>query len=194
VHRTAGTAGYHCGWALVETSTCPALWGRTAPVAVDPLLRGLLAHLATPDASRVRPEAEIVVLDLLGTALATVTMQLPLPVDDRCRRIVEALLADPLHPWGLADWGTEIGASPRTLSRVLMAETGMTFAQWRGHARLRAAVGLLDEGLPVAVVARRVGYATPSAFVSAFRRLTGRTPGAYAGEGAEQRAALRAAG
>jgi AraC-like DNA-binding protein len=31
----------------------------------------------------------------------------------------------------------------------------------------------------VASVAERVGYATPSAFVAAFRRVTGQTPAAY---------------
>jgi AraC-like DNA-binding protein len=85
-----------------------------------------------------------------------------------------------------------VGASPRTLRRLLLAETGLTFGQWRAQARVRAAVAHLAAGLPVSVVARRVGYQTPSAFVHAFRRLTGTTPGAVADDGA-LRAGLRSA-
>jgi AraC-like DNA-binding protein len=55
----------------------------------------------------------------------------------------------------------------------------MPFGRWRTQVRLRAALPLLAEGLPVASVARRVGYATPSAFVAVFRKATGIPPGAY---------------
>lgn len=43
-----------------------------------------------------------------------------------------------------------------------------------GHAR-----ALLRDGVPPAVVAHRVGYATEAAFRRAFRRVTGVTPGAF---------------
>jgi AraC-like DNA-binding protein len=55
----------------------------------------------------------------------------------------------------------------------------MTFGSWRTQVRLRASLPLLAAGMPVATAARRVGYATPSAFVAAFRRVTNTTPGAY---------------
>jgi AraC-like DNA-binding protein len=55
----------------------------------------------------------------------------------------------------------------------------MTFGTWRTQVRLLASLPLLAAGMPVATVARRVGYATPSAFVAAFRRVTGTTPGTY---------------
>jgi AraC-like DNA-binding protein len=40
---------------------------------------------------------------------------------------------------------------------------------------------LLVAGEPVAVVAHRVGYATPSAFIATFHRQLGTTPGAFNG-------------
>jgi AraC-like DNA-binding protein len=55
----------------------------------------------------------------------------------------------------------------------------MSFARWRTHARLRAALVHLADGVPVSVVAGRVGYRTPSAFVSVFRRTLGVTPRFY---------------
>jgi AraC-like DNA-binding protein len=181
-HRTTGTGSFTCGWALIDVDACPDLWNRTTPIAVQPLLRQLLAHLGTERAATTRREAESLALDLLGSQLSSSVVELTMPVDLRCRGIVEAVLDDPAHPWELADWATEVGASTRTLSRLFVAETGMSFGQWRTQARMRAAVADLSDGLPVGVVARRVGYATASAFVSAFRRCTGRTPGSFVEE------------
>jgi AraC-like DNA-binding protein len=69
----------------------------------------------------------------------------------------------------------------------------MSFSQWRVQARLRLAMSLLVDSVPVAVVGRRVGYQTTSAFVSAFRRLTGVTPGLYASNGLTDVSAVRSA-
>ncbi|WP_238589326.1 helix-turn-helix domain-containing protein [Pseudonocardia sp. HH130629-09] len=59
---------------------------------------------------------------------------------------------------------------------MFRAETGMTFAQWRTHARVRAALVLLARGTSVGATARAVGYRKPGAFAEAFRRVTGRAP------------------
>ncbi|ALE83293.1 hypothetical protein XF36_09110 [Pseudonocardia sp. HH130629-09] len=50
--------------------------------------------------------------------------------------------------------------------------------RWRTLLRMRVAPEQLAAGGPVGVVARHVGYATPSAFVAVFRRETGTTPSA----------------
>jgi AraC-like DNA-binding protein len=45
--------------------------------------------------------------------------------------------------------------------------------------RIASALPRLAAGRPVSRVAAEVGYATPSAFVAAFRRTVGSTPGRY---------------
>ncbi|HEY3503784.1 MAG TPA: helix-turn-helix domain-containing protein [Actinocatenispora sp.] len=70
---------------------------------------------------------------------------------------------------------------------LLRARTGLSFTDWRTRVRLSAALEHMAAGRSVAQVARRVGYATPSAFVAAFRRQTGRTPGDYFARGSVQR-------
>jgi AraC-like DNA-binding protein len=186
-HRTVGSDSHQYGWALIRVDACPDLWTRTTPVRIEPLLQHLLQHLASPVADSSRAEAEAVVIDRLASCLSTSMVELPLPADPRCREIVEALLRDPAHRWELAEWAGEVGASSRTLSRLFLTETGMSFGQWRALTRVRAAIALLGEGIPVGVVARRVGYATPSAFITAFRRGTGRTPGSFADDGVPRR-------
>ncbi|MGW4848679.1 helix-turn-helix domain-containing protein [Nocardia brasiliensis] len=47
------------------------------------------------------------------------------------------------------------------------------------QVRLAASLPLLAAGLPIARIAGRVGYTTPSAYVAAFRRAVGVSPGRY---------------
>lgn len=159
--------------------TCPVSWTAPTVIAMPPLLRELIVHLAVPELGPdARTRAEAVLFDLLLPEPVT-TVLLPMPQDDRARKVAEALLADPADDRTLEAWGHAAGASGRTLARVFDAETGMSFGRWRTQARLRAALDHLAQGVPVTVVAHRVGYATPSAFVAVFRRTFGVPPGTY---------------
>ncbi|XYH94682.1 AraC family transcriptional regulator [Sorangium sp. So ce1128] len=160
-------------------SRCPIAWRAPTAVGVGSLLRELIGYLARPDlAAHARARAEAVVCDLLEP-LSVTTIEVPMPVDVRAKRVADALTANPADRRTLAALGRAVGASARTLARVFLAETGMSFGQWRAHLRVRAALAYLAERAPVAVVASRVGYDTSSAFVAAFRRLIGVSPGAY---------------
>lgn len=161
--------------------SCPVTWTGPTAIAMPPLLRELIVHLAAPDlGAAARSRAEAVVFDLLLPEPVT-TVLVPMPCDDRARTVAEALLADPADDRTLEAWGRLAGASGRTLARIFDAETGMSFGRWRTQARLRAALEHLAEGMPVTAVAHRVGYATPSAFVVVFRRTFGMPPGTYFG-------------
>jgi AraC-like DNA-binding protein len=103
----------------------------------------------------------------------------PDAVDQRVRAVTETLLADPADQRGLDAHARAIGVSRRTLTRLFVRDTGMSFDRWRTHMRLRAALPLLADGHPVTRVARIVGYATPSAFLAAFRRTVGTSPTRY---------------
>ncbi len=154
-------------------------WPDPRPVAVSPLVAALVDHLADAalDAPR-RARAQAVLIDSLESVPAT-TISVPMPRDSRALAVARALVADPTDARNLEQWGRHVGASARTLARTFVADTGIPFARWRTAVRLRAALTHLSEGEPVVTVARRVGYATPSAFVAAFVRETGLTPGAY---------------
>jgi AraC-like DNA-binding protein len=117
-----------------------------------------------------------VVVDQLET-LPTVPLQLPMPRDDRARRAAERLLLDPGEP--IDEAARVAGASKRTLERLFRSETAMTLGRWRQRLRLIEALRLLAAGQPVTRVALDVGYDSPSAFITAFRRELGTTPGRY---------------
>jgi AraC-like DNA-binding protein len=71
------------------------------------------------------------------------------------------------------------GASRRTLERIFRKETGMSLGEWRQQARLLHAMRLLARGEPVTSTALEVGYESISAFIAAFSRVVGTTPGRY---------------
>ena len=56
------------------------------------------------------------------------------------------LLARPCDPRGLEDLAVAAGASGRTLSRLFLAETGLSFGQWRQQARLTETMAALTTG------------------------------------------------
>lgn len=158
---------------------CPIAWVEPTGVEVGSLLLELIAHLehTEPDSSSRQP-AETLMFALLEP-LPTHEVRVVMPSDARVRAIAEHLIADPADSRELAFWADEVHTSVRTLSRLFRAETGLSFAQWRTQVRVRAAIRLLADGTSVKVTARAVGYAKPSAFIEAFRRATGQTPGIY---------------
>ncbi len=179
-HRVVAAAGtsFRCTYIDLE-ALAPAT--RTTAVAMPEVLRAVLDRLeAAPYLEQTpRVHAEEFALSLLEP-VESATVDLPLPHDERTRRIAEALLADPADDSSIDDWGRRVGASGRNLSRLFVAETGMSFSSWRTRARMRRAIEWLAADHTVASVSRRSGYATPSAFVQAFRRELGRTPGEFA--------------
>lgn len=175
---TAGTAATMRSL-YVRPQQCPIDWTSPTPVAASPLLAEIIGYLEDPalNPSR-RGNAEAVLVDLLEPVTMT-TIEVRMPADDRAREVADALRAQPADDRTLAEWGRQVGASERTLAREFLAGTGMTFGRWRTQLRLQAALPALASGKPVSAVARHVGYESDSAFVAAFRRETGITPGAY---------------
>lgn len=158
---------------------CLLKWPASTAVAIGPLTRELIVHLADPArAGDERERAESVLFDCLP-AVSLTTFHIPMPNDARALAVAEAITANPADPRDLARWAHEVGAGVRTLTRIFSDETQMTFTQWRLHVRVRAAMQLLAGGASVNTTARRVGYRSTSAFVQAFSRVTGVTPANY---------------
>ncbi|CAM3976225.1 helix-turn-helix domain-containing protein [Kibdelosporangium persicum] len=178
VRHTTGSSrsATHMRSLLITADLVP--WQVPTVIRVGPLLGPLLSYLASPLEPAPRARAEALLQDLLEP-VPTTPIELPMPSSDRTARIASSLQADPADPRTLADWGRTVGASSRTLARLFVAETGLGFAEWRTRLRLTHALGLLASGTSVTATAHMVGYSTPSAFVSAFRRVTGTSPARY---------------
>jgi AraC-like DNA-binding protein len=93
--------------------------------------------------------------------------------------LATALLENPNDSRSVQEWGKQVGASARTISRLFPAQTGMSFTHWQQNVRILEALRRLSVGESVVNVAQLVGYDSPSAFVLMFKRIMGKTPRRY---------------
>ncbi|MFD6162979.1 AraC family transcriptional regulator [Nocardia sp. NPDC060256] len=178
-HRTGTADGADMRGIYVEPERCPVTFTAPTMMRVTRLLHELFDHLGAPGTTRERRErAESVVFDLIEP-VDVIPIGAHSPTDPRAKQVADALTADPADNRTLTEFATAVATSPRTLARLFIAETGISFGQWRTQIRLTASLPLLAGGLPIARIAGRVGYATPSAYVAAFRRAVGVSPGRY---------------
>ncbi|GAA1654565.1 AraC family transcriptional regulator [Actinoplanes couchii] len=120
------------------------------------------------------PEAAHALLSLLLVAAARLTPDLAgqlrsahEPLLAAVFDVVETRFATTLS---LADVAAAVALTPGHLTTVVRRKTGRTVQQWITHRRLQEARRLLTgTTLPVAAVARRVGYPDVSYFIKRFR-------------------------
>lgn len=151
-------------------------------VSVPPLLRELIIKAASVLSAELPNGKNLRLLQMILDELRELKpapLHLPLPRDPRLRLVTDALFAEPADERSLDAWGESAGASARTLARLFVKETGLTFGRWRQQVRLLSAISLLAAGEPITTIAYELGYRSPSAFVAMFRRSLGVSPGRY---------------
>jgi AraC-like DNA-binding protein len=151
-------------------------------VSISPLLRELIiaaAAMPQPYAAGSR-DARVMrlILDELRT-LPELPLHLPRPSDARLRTICDQLDREPDDDATLEDWAAKLDITAKTIQRLFAKETGMTFGQWRQQIRLLRALERLATGQKVLDVAMQLGYESPSAFATMFKRQFGRTPSQF---------------
>lgn len=107
-------------------------------------------------------------------------LDLPLPESPDLTQLCERILADLSARRTCNLDAGDMQTSTRTLYRRFLRETGITFARWKQQARLLESIRRLAEGAPVTTVALDLGYESPSAFSTMFRRSLGVAPRAFA--------------
>lgn len=152
---------------------------------MTPLMRDLIIRLCESDCSAPFDARLLrlcgVILDELAS-LADAPLSLPGGRDARLVRLTRALGAQPGDSRSLDELAAIAGASPRTLERLFVRETGLTFRAWRSRLRLLSAIERLNRGESSTQIAHSLGYSSPSAFIAAFRGYFGRTPQHYLAE------------
>ncbi|MBB5215284.1 AraC family transcriptional regulator [Parapusillimonas granuli] len=143
---------------------------------VTALLRELIMRMTSPESldgtEAIALIGRLAVLEI--GRLQSCALQLPMPASPDLLGLCERVLKNPAR----VD-GEPVSASSRSLYRRFRAETGLSYVQWRKQACLLHAVRLLGAGQPVTQVALDLGYESPSAFSTMFRRSLGVTPRAF---------------
>ncbi len=167
---------------FIQPDAAEGLPSECCVVNVSPLLRELIAAACTlPKAYPLGGREEHMMTLILDEirAVSVAPLHLPEPKDPRLIKISTAIRANPADDQSLATWGRIVGASSRTLARLFLAETGLSFRQWQQQARLLESLVRLADGQAVTTVAAEVGYESTSAFIAMFRRALGTTPKKY---------------
>jgi len=178
-------------WGMVEMRTlylCPTLTGfdhaDCRVVEVAPLLRELILRAVERMGldSRVENDARMIGLleDEIKTAMTEAqdsALVLPIPSDERALALARYILEKPSMTDDVEDLSRQHGIARRTLERRFRDETGMSFGMWRQKARLLDSIRLLADGTSVTDAALECGYSSVSAFIAAFKRTFGYTPG-----------------
>jgi AraC-like DNA-binding protein len=151
-------------------------------LSITPLLHELIQRLASvpPLYPPEGPLARLVVvlLDEL-TKMRTEQLHLPISSNPKLRQIADALMDNPADRSTMTDWGKRVAMSERTLSRLVLNETGTTFGRWRQQFHIIVALQHLSAGASVQTVAEDLGYESVSAFITMFKKALGKPPARY---------------
>lgn len=181
-HSVRGVGTLELYALLVDPEHVPQLPSECCTVSVTPLLRELVIS-----ASRLPrlydeegPPGRLIqsMLDEL-IAAPVERLHLPLPTDPRLRKIADALAADPSDRATIGEWARWAAMSERTLCRLILQQTGMSFGRWRQQFHIMLALERLAGGEPVHTVAIDLGYESPSAFITMFKKALGQPPAKY---------------
>lgn len=156
--------------------------GRCVVMNVSSLLRELILHACQLGKLRRRKAVEKRVVEIVVDqlkAVESIPLQLPHPADPRALRVAQILFANPGDLRTLKTLCQSCGASKRTVQRLFLEETRMSFAKWRQQLRLLHAMQSLARGEKVTAAASEAGYNSTSAFISMFRKQLGTTPTRY---------------
>ncbi|NMK50475.1 helix-turn-helix transcriptional regulator [Achromobacter sp. Bel] len=171
---------------FVEPGTAAHLPEQCCVLSISPLLRELMVAAADVPLDWAPGTRDGRVMMLLLDELRqepVLPLHLPQPSEPRLARICRAIVRHPERQAGAADWARELGVDAKTVHRLFLRHTGMTFGRWRQQARLLAAMERLARGARVLDVALDLGYDSPSAFAAMFRRAVGEPPSVFAARG-----------
>ncbi|NTV09677.1 MAG: AraC family transcriptional regulator [Zoogloea sp.] len=168
--------------AYIRPDAAADLPAQCAVLGVSPLLRELILAAIdmplpyAPDSRHARL-ARLLVDEVVH--MPSLPLSLPDPQDARLQAICARIASAPDDRTTVLEWAAELGVDPKTIHRLFVRETGMSFGQWRQQSRLLAALEHLAAGARIIDVALELGYSSPSAFATMFRRQFGIAPSQF---------------
>lgn len=151
-------------------------------IGVSPLMRQLLLAACDIVPEYAPDGRDGLVMNLLLAELARaplIPLAVPFPTSPRLAQRCQAFVEKPAPHDTIDGWCAELGMGRRAFTRAFRRETGMSFGAWRQQACLLAALPRLAAGEPVTTLALDLGYDSPAAFSTMFKRLLGIAPKHY---------------
>lgn len=180
-HSARATANARLNYLFVEPGAA-RLPDRCCALSVTPMIRAMIERLADagdsyPLDSHVARLARVMLDEL--AEMPHERFNLPISAHAKIRAIADALTRDPSDRSTLAQWAKRVAMSERSLARLMIRETGLTFGRWRQQLHLIVALRELASGATVQGVAAELGYESVNAFITMFQKALGTTPARY---------------
>lgn len=184
----------HCQFASPDAALLVSLLPQLVLVQGEPRL-ATLVRLVGEEARASRPARDMVVSRLLEVLLIEALRASTGPAaspgllrglsDDRLAQAIRQMHAQPAKPWTVAALAAEAALSRSTFFARFTRALGMAPMEYLLAWRMALGKKMLRQAeMTVAMVAARVGYASASAFSTAFTRHVGIPPSLYARDAA----------
>ena len=148
-------------------------------LTVSPLLKELIMKAVKIGTDYLPKTREHRVMEVIIDEISVMEVSplaLPWSENRRLNNIMSSLLDEPTNKNTIEEWALSENTTTRTLSRLFKREVNMTFTEWRMHVRIFYAVEQLHQNISVTDIALQLGYSTPSSFITAFRKVLGKSP------------------
>ena len=146
------------------------------------LLRSLMSEaVQQPALYEPMTRAERIMALLIDeiAAMTPLALNAPLPDEPRLAALCRSVLEAPSMTLSLDVAASRVGLSCRSFTRLFREQLGTPFVAWREQACLIDAVARLNRGESVTHVAYELGYGSPTAFSTMFKRVMGVSPQRY---------------
>lgn len=180
-HSAKATWNAHLNYLFIEPGAAD-LPTACCTLTITPLIKALIERL-TDESLDYQSDSHIarltrVTLDELA-AMPRQKLSLPVSSHPKIRAMADTLVSHPEDRSTLKDWAKRLAISERSLARLMLRETGLTFGRWRQQLYLIIALQTLASGVSVQNVAMKLGYESVNAFITMFRKTMGSTPAQY---------------
>ncbi|WP_058543448.1 AraC family transcriptional regulator [Pseudomonas fluorescens] len=166
----------------IEPAVVTAMDARCQVISVSPLMRQLLMEAVELALDYDEVGRDGALIDLLLHELlrsAHLPLHLPLPQDPGLLGLCQAFLKRPDAHVSPVQWAAQLHISLRSFNRLFSQQTGLSFSRWRQQACVMSALSRLAIGNSVTRIALDLGYDSPAAFSTMFRRVLGHAPSAW---------------
>ena len=167
---------------FIEPGAIEGMPGSCSVLGISPLMRSLLlVAVDVPLEYEVEGRDGLIMALLLEELrrLPILPLSLPFPNERELARRCRRFIKDPNPHETIDDWAENLKLSRRSFTRLFKRETGMSFAVWQRQACLFSALPRLVAREPVTRVALDLGYESPAAFTTMFRKTLGVPPSEY---------------
>ncbi|MFN4011342.1 MAG: AraC family transcriptional regulator [Pannonibacter sp.] len=180
-HSARATANARLNYLFVEPGAAK-LPEDCCTLSISPMIREMVDRLAHepadyPSDGHAARLARVALDELVE--MPRERFNLPISSNLRIRAIADALTVEPSDRSTSAEWAKRLAMSERSLARLMIRETGLTFGRWRQQLHLVVALRELASGATVQTVAAELGYDSVNAFITMFKKALGSTPAQY---------------